>query len=190
MSSRSNGFFPGSRTAKWVFDPTSYIPRHPVIPGEDRCLNPPNSHLLRRRRFFQGSKCIFTRYLEDFIPGTPRPTIYKWLAINGWWIQSLQRKWLEITKHLFINGCLGFQVFLYICKTSTLLKSRFEVFANSLLSPKNARWLGRIDDRRILCIVGLHIDGFQCSRFWKYKLFLFPWKSKTIKIIVPWNCWL
>ena len=31
-----------------------------------------------------------------------------------------------------INGCLGFQVFLYICKTSTLLKSRFESFANSL----------------------------------------------------------
>ena len=24
--------------------------------------------------------------------------------------QSLHRKWLEITKHLFINGCLGFQV--------------------------------------------------------------------------------
>ena len=28
----------------------------------------------------------------------------------GWWTKSLHRKWLEITKHLFINGCLGFQV--------------------------------------------------------------------------------
>ncbi len=32
-------------------------------------------------------------------------------AIN-WMIftQSLHRKWLEITKHPFLNGCLGFQV--------------------------------------------------------------------------------
>ena len=27
----------------------------------------------------------------------------------GWWTKSLHRKWLEITKHPFINGCLGFQ---------------------------------------------------------------------------------
>ena len=27
--------------------------------------------------------------------------------------QSLHRKWLEITKHPFINGCLGFQVSLF-----------------------------------------------------------------------------
>ena len=34
------------------------------------------------------------------LPGTPRPTIYKWLAIN-WMIftKSLHGKWLEITKH-------------------------------------------------------------------------------------------
>ena len=31
-----------------------------------------------------------------------------WLSI-GWWTQSLHRKWLEITKHSFLNGCLGFQ---------------------------------------------------------------------------------
>ena len=35
-------------------------------------------------------------------------TIYKWLfQLDD--SQSLHRKWLEITKHLFINGCLGFQ---------------------------------------------------------------------------------
>ena len=28
----------------------------------------------------------------------------------GWWTQSLHRKWLEITKHPFFDGCLGFQV--------------------------------------------------------------------------------
>ena len=40
--------------------------------------------------------------------GTPRPTIYKWLfQLDD--SQSLHRKWLEITKHLFRNGCLGFQ---------------------------------------------------------------------------------
>ncbi len=45
------------------------------------------------------------------IPGTPRPTIYNWLfQLDD--SQSLHRKWLEITKHLFINGCLGFQVYL------------------------------------------------------------------------------
>ena len=46
-------------------------------------------------------------------PGTPRPTIYKWLfQLDD--SQSLHRKWLEITKHLFINGCLGFQDGVYI----------------------------------------------------------------------------
>ena len=41
-------------------------------------------------------------------PGTPRPTIYKWLFhLDD--CQSLHRKWLEITKHQFFNGCLGFQ---------------------------------------------------------------------------------
>ena len=36
-------------------------------------------------------------------PGTPRPTIYKWLfQLDD--SQSLHRKWLEITKHPFING--------------------------------------------------------------------------------------
>ena len=35
-------------------------------------------------------------------PGTPRPTIYKWLfQLDD--SQSLHRKWLEITKHPFIN---------------------------------------------------------------------------------------
>ena len=44
------------------------------------------------------------------IPGTPRPTIYKWLfQLDD--SQSLHRKWLEITKHPFFNGCLGFQVY-------------------------------------------------------------------------------
>ena len=47
------------------------------------------------------------------LPGTPcSQPFFIWLAIN-WMIftQSLHRKCLEITKHLFINGCLGFQVF-------------------------------------------------------------------------------
>ena len=55
--------------------------------------------------FFQG------RIGKDpLLPGTPRPTIYKWLfQLDD--SQSLHRKWLEITKHLFINGCLEFQVY-------------------------------------------------------------------------------
>ena len=41
-------------------------------------------------------------------PGTRKPTIYKWLfQLDD--SQSLHRKWLEITKHLFNYGCLGFQ---------------------------------------------------------------------------------
>ncbi len=48
-----------------------------------------------------------------YIPGTPRPTICKWLfQLDD--SQSLHRKWLEITKHLFINCCLGFQEYIYI----------------------------------------------------------------------------
>ena len=36
-------------------------------------------------------------------PGTPRPSIYKWLfQLDD--SQSLHRKWLEITKHQFFNG--------------------------------------------------------------------------------------
>ena len=27
----------------------------------------------------------------------------------GWWTKSLHRKWLEITKHPFFYGCLGFR---------------------------------------------------------------------------------
>ena len=40
----------------------------------------------------------------------PETSIYKWLfQLDD--SQSLHRKWLEITKYLFINGCcLGFQV--------------------------------------------------------------------------------
>ena len=39
----------------------------------------------------------------------PQTTIYKWLfQLDD--SQSLHRKWLEITKHPFFNGCLGFQV--------------------------------------------------------------------------------
>ena len=46
---------------------------------------------------------------RKLIPGTPRPTIYNWLfQLDD--SQSLHRKWLEITKHLFFNGCLGFQL--------------------------------------------------------------------------------
>ena len=45
-------------------------------------------------------------------PGTPRPTIYKRLfQLDD--SQSLHRKWLEITKHPFFNGCLGFQEEMY-----------------------------------------------------------------------------
>ena len=37
---------------------------------------------------------------RQFIPGTPRPTIYKWLfQLDD--SQSLHRKWLQITKHPF-----------------------------------------------------------------------------------------
>ena len=37
--------------------------------------------------------------------------------------QSLHRKWLEITKHLFINGCLEFQEqVMMVPQTSTLIK--------------------------------------------------------------------
>ena len=64
---------------------------------------------------------FWTKDLESFqlkqscIPGTPRPIIYKWLAIN-WMIPNLYfNKWLEITNHLFINGCLGLQVFISTC---------------------------------------------------------------------------
>ena len=43
----------------------------------------------------------------------PQITIYKWLfQLDD--SQSLHRKWLEIPKHLFINGCLGFQVDIHL----------------------------------------------------------------------------
>ena len=35
-----------------------------------------------------------------------QPFINGWKSI-GWWTKSLHRKWLEITKHLFINGHFG-----------------------------------------------------------------------------------
>ena len=64
----------------------------------------------RQNREFQSFQNSI-QYTE--LPGTPRPTIYKWLfQLDD--SQSLHRKWLEITKHLFINGCLGFQV--YLCQ--------------------------------------------------------------------------
>ena len=37
-----------------------------------------------------------------------QPFINGWLSM-GWCTKSLYRKWSEITKHPFINGCLGFQ---------------------------------------------------------------------------------
>ena len=49
----------------------------------------------------------FTRQIFSWNP--LGPTIYKRLfQLND--SQSLHRKWLEITKHPFFNGCLGFQV--------------------------------------------------------------------------------
>ena len=52
-----------------------------------------------------GAKKTFVAYLEP----QGQPFVNGWLSI-GWWTKSLYRKWLEITKHPFINGCLGFQV--------------------------------------------------------------------------------
>ena len=56
------------------------------------------------------SQC-FINHLE------PQTTIYKWLfQLDD--SQSLHGKWLEITKHLFINGCLGFQALVSLNKAS------------------------------------------------------------------------
>ncbi len=60
-----------------------------------------------------GKKQVSTRFggfLNHQPPGTPcsQPFINGWKSM-GWWTKSLHRKWLEITKHPFINGCLGFQ---------------------------------------------------------------------------------
>ncbi len=54
--------------------------------------------------------------------------------------QSLHRKWLEITKHLFINGCLGFQVILE------------ELILSSLI-------MGNFGDRRILKVTGIFVHA-------------------------------
>ena len=62
----------------------------------------------KKRSLKWPNKSVYT-----YIPGTPRPAIYKWLfQLDD--SQSLHRKWLEITKHPFLNGCLGFQVYIYI----------------------------------------------------------------------------
>ena len=78
-----------------------------------------------------------------FLPGTPRPTIYKWLfQLDD--SQSLHRKWLETTKHLFINGCLGFQVGIIVFLVNRILKGGVVI---PLMVPKVPQNLPRIDVR-------------------------------------------
>ncbi len=54
-------------------------------------------------------RCVYYIYLE------PQTTIYKWLLqLDD--SQSLHRKWLvHQTSIFYINGCLGFQVYIYLC---------------------------------------------------------------------------
>ena len=52
-------------------------------------------------------------YHFNHSPGTPRPTIYKWLAIN-WMIPNLYTGNGCFTKHPFKTGCLGYQAFLAV----------------------------------------------------------------------------
>ena len=62
--------------------------------------------------FCLGGGCAVT-WFSLFPIWNPKTTIYKWLAVN--WMMNhnhtfTYRKWLEITKHPFINGCLKFGV--------------------------------------------------------------------------------
>ena len=71
-----------------------------------------------------------------------QPFINGWPSI-GWWTQSLHRKWLEITKHPFLDGCLGFQVVVFHQIIEVFILQHFQAgFArcyNYQSNPKSAR---------------------------------------------------
>ena len=69
---------------------------------------------------------VFIPRISRSLPGTPRPTIYKLLfQLDD--LKSLHAKWLEITKHPFLTGCLGFQVdFRYLNMTRAKLANKFK----------------------------------------------------------------
>ena len=60
------------------------------------------------------SPVVFARFVAIHLHNLePQTTIYTWLfQLDD--SQFLHRKWLEITKHPFTNGCLGFQVYNYM----------------------------------------------------------------------------
>ena len=72
-----------------------------------------------------------------------QPFIHGWLSI-GWLFQSLHRKWLEITKHLFINGCLEFQVGMVV-HSESLFSNCSRLLGYFLLEPYHTyHWMSFI----------------------------------------------
>ena len=80
------------------------------------------------------------RFQKVYKPGTPRPTIYKWL-FQCEDSKSLYRKWMFHHFHPFINGCLGFQEDIYPLRS---LSAKFQGYLNLLVtstrSPTRSSW--------------------------------------------------
>ena len=75
-----------------------YIQIH-IHPGVNRIFH----HFSQSFDSALGIQKLQFHLLSTWNPKASQPFINGWESI-GWWTQSLHRKWLEITKHLFING--------------------------------------------------------------------------------------
>ncbi len=64
--------------------------------------------------------------------------------------QSLHRKWLEITKHLFINGCLGFQEVLLNLSQMKTCPARVKLLV-LLLRPRTVAKQSHLSDLSTAC---------------------------------------